>query len=1059
LSDFSKWLCNACDIFNIYFRMKILSAKKLILIALSLFLSINYNPLFAQVSTVGKEFWVGFMENYGVPQAPDIGIIVVTASEASEGVIEYAGNTVTFTIAAGQQFVHRIQSFDALHRTSGVVENKGIYILSSGNVSVYAFNERIRSADGTVILPTATLGKDYYITSHFEMVTAQVTYDPNSNNESTLLVVAVEDNTEIEITTKVNTVSGQSAGNPFTINLDAGQSYQLKARGDLTGSRVRVVGADAQNCKNIAVFGGNKWTAVGNCGGANDHLFQQAYPTTTWGKDFFHVPLAGRTSGELVKVLASEPNSEIFINGTRVGTIGAGEFLSRDFSSTEAVSISSNKPISVTGFAKSMDCNLPGPANNVGDPFMVTYSPNQQLLSQINFNALQLPSIEFHYVNIITSSASVQNTRLDGQLVGNQFTPFPNNPDFSYARIQISSGVHRLENVDGLIGYVYGFGQIESYGFAVGASLENLNFEVFSDYEFEVVGEAVACLNQLAEWEIFPENDLFQFFTWNFGDGSAVAKGKSVNHIYKEPGTYNLIVTASISEDSCDQQEEVRLEVTVEEYIGEIIGANSVCPDIDEIDYLFEMKQDNSKVEWEVEGGEIIEQTEEGVTIRWGPTNPTAKVIAQPFNLNGCPGEIITLIVKINNQIEPKVALGDEKICFDGSAIYDYRTAEFVNGRGYEWFVVGGDIVGSNENNTVRVNWPTPGITGQVWYREYSLINDDCEGVSPQLEVEINAVFTAEIPNTAGILCFGEKTGSIEINVSGGTTPYTYDWSHDPSINTPKAENIPAGTYSVRISDTFGCEIILTDINIAEPPRLEVVAVKTVATSCFGRPDGEAVIEVTGGTAPYRVNLPTNTIDGNKLNLYDLEGKPYALEITDANGCILPVNLTIGSPLPLEVNVRIQKFACPGEANGELIAEPQGGNAPFTYFWEFANSNQILLHGVPRGTHKVTVEDSRGCISFGTGDMLEADPIARMPTGFDPNDGVFEAVSNCTLTFELFIYNRWGELVYFGNTGWDGKVNNELAPNGSYSYVFSYTYVLNGEPKSDLIKGGFLLMK
>lgn len=1033
--------------------------KKLILIIISFLISISYNHLVAQVSTVGKEFWVGFMDNVGSPQDPDIGIIVITASEASDGAIEYAGNTVAFNLTAGQQFVHRITSFDALHRTSGVIENKGVYILSSGNVSVYAFNERTRSADGTVILPTTTLGKDYYITSHFEIVTVNVSYNPNSNNESTLLVVAVEEQTEIEITPKVNTISGQGAGNPFTINLDAGQSYQLKARGDLTGSRVRVVGADAQNCKNIAVFGGNRWTAIGDCGGANDHLYQQAYPINTWGNDFLHVPFAGRTSGELVKILASEPDSEIFINGTSAGTIGAGEFLSRDFSSTQAVSISSDKPISVTGFAKSMSCNLPGPNSNVGDPFMITYSPNQQLLSQITFNALQLPSIDFHYVNIITSTLSVQNTLLDGKIVGNQFVPFPNNPDFSYARIQISSGVHRLENVDGLIGYVYGFGRIESYGFAVGASLENLNFEIISDYEFDVVGETVACLNETAEWEIFPENDIFKYFTWNFGDGSPILEGKLVNHIYKEPGTYEVIVTASISEDSCDQQEDVRFDVTVEEYTGEIVGSTSVCPDIDEIDYEFESKQEISSVEWEVEGGEIIKETPEGVTIRWGATNPTAKVIAQPFSLEGCPGQIIELIVKINNQIEPKVALGDEKICFDGTTIHDYRAAEFVTGRGYEWFVEGGDIVGSNENNTVQVNWSVPGTIGQLWYREYSSISDDCEGISPKLDVEVNTVFTAEINNTTGLLCFGEETGRIEINVSGGTTPYTFDWSHDQSINTPIAERIPAGIYSVKITDDFGCEIVLDNIRITEPPRLEIKAVNTASTTCFGRSDGEAVIEITGGTAPYTINLPTTSINGSRFNLFDLEGRPYDLEIADANGCILPVNFVIESPLPLEVDVRIQKLACPGEANGELIAENQGGNAPFTYYWELDNSTQNLLQGVPRGTHKITVEDSRGCVSFGTGEMLEADPIARMPTGFDPNDGLFEAVSDCALTFELFIYNRWGQLIYFGNTGWDGKVNDELAPNGSYSYVFAYNYTLNGEPKSDQIKGGFMLVK
>ncbi|MFD2037427.1 PKD domain-containing protein [Belliella marina] len=1038
---------------------KILLYRFIILNALFLSVFIH-NVSYAQVTTVGKEFWVGFMENNGAyPQAPDIGIIVITASEASAGTIAYPGSTVNFNIQAGQQFVHRIENYDALHRRSGVAENKGVHILSSGNVSVYAFNERIRSADGTVVLPVSTLGKDYYITSHFEVVTVSTTFNPNENNESTLLVIAVEDNTNIEITPKVNTVSGQVGGVPYVIQLNSGQSYQLKARNDLTGSRVRVVGDNANDCKNIAVFGGNKWTGVGNCGHANDHLFQQAYPVNTWGNEFLHVPLAGRNSGELVKVLASEENSEIIINGVSAGTIGPGEFISRDFPHTQTASISSDKPISVTGFAKSMDCNLPGAGSSIGDPFMVTYSPNQQLLSQITFNALQLPSINSHYVNIVTATESVQSTRLDGQNVGNQFNPFPSNPDFSYARIQISHGVHRLENFDGLIGYVYGFGEIESYGFAVGASLENLNFEIEQKYEFEVEGDLVACLNSEAVWEINPENEIFEYFTWDFGDGSALLEGKEVSHTFETPGTYEVLVTASISPESCDQQEEVRFEVLVESFEGEIAGPTSVCPDIEEIEYDFVVDNEILRIEWEVEGGEIIDETENRVTVRWGETNPSAKLIALPFNLEGCPGEVVELAVKINNQIEPKESIGEVQICFDGTTIYEYNVPNPVDGRGYEWFVTGGDIIGSNENSVLQVNWSIPDTLGQVRYREYSLLSGDCEGFSLPRNVVVTGVFTAEVNGDTGILCFGEESGTIELNVSGGRAPYTYKWSHDQSLDSPIAEGVPAGVYAVTVDDSFGCEIKIEDIIVSEPPLLEVSGITTVSTTCFGKADGAATIEVSGGVVPYTINIPTSIVQGNSILLSDLEGRPHELEITDANGCKLPVSFVVDSPLPLEVDVRIEKYACPGESNGELVAEPLGGNGPFSYTWSLDNSNQTLLQGVPKGDIEVTVVDSRGCVSFGNGEMLEADPIVRMPTGFNPKVGVYEGVANCGLDYELSVFTRWGELIYQGTSGWDGKINNEEAPLGTYSYAFSYDYILNGEAKSGQVTGSFTLIR
>jgi hypothetical protein len=230
-----------------------------------LFLLFQVNLVQAQLSTVGEEFWVGFMDNNRIiPNAPDQAVIVISANENASGVIEYLGRTVNFSINQGQQFTHIVPSeeIDLLHRNSGVISNKGIYILSDGKISVYAFNERFRSADGTVVLPIGALGKDYLVTSHFETLTASVNYNGNINDESQLLIVATEDNTQIQITTSVGSLSGNQADVPSTITLNRGQSYQIKAKADLTGSRVRVVGDNANECKRIAVFGGNKWTSV-----------------------------------------------------------------------------------------------------------------------------------------------------------------------------------------------------------------------------------------------------------------------------------------------------------------------------------------------------------------------------------------------------------------------------------------------------------------------------------------------------------------------------------------------------------------------------------------------------------------------------------------------------------------------------------------------------------------------------------------------------------------------------------------------------------------------------
>ena len=137
---------------------------------------------------------------------------------------------------------------------------------------------------------------------------------------------------------------------------------------------------------------------------------------------------------------------------------------------------------------------------------MITYSPSEQFLKDLTFQSLALPSIVNHYVNIVVKAGSQNSTILDGQNIGALFSTLPGDSDFQYARVNISQGVHRLSNPEGFAAYAYGFGDLESYGYAAGAALDNLNFKTESEYEFDVQGENIACLNQVGDWIINSEN-------------------------------------------------------------------------------------------------------------------------------------------------------------------------------------------------------------------------------------------------------------------------------------------------------------------------------------------------------------------------------------------------------------------------------------------------------------------------------------------------------------------------------------------------------------------------
>ncbi len=1018
----------------------------------------------AQLSTIGKEFWVGFMENNRIlPNAPDQAVIVISANEDATGVIEYLGRTIPFSINQGQQFTHTVPStvLDLLHRTSGTIENKGIYISSSGKVAVYAFNERLRSADGTVVLPLGALGKDYLITSHFEVLTANVGYNANVDNESTLLVVATEDNTLVEITPSESTISGNTGDSPFTLTLNRGQSYQLKARGDLTGSRVRVIGDNADECKKISVFGGNKWTSVGNCGGANDHLFQQAYPINTWGTSFVHVALSGRTSGELVKVLASEDGTQVQVNGIGRGGINAGEFLSLEFAINETAKITTSKPASVTVFSKSQECNQPNAPNaQNGDPFMITYSPVEQLLKEIHFTAMSLPSITSHYVNIVVKTGTENLTILDGQNQGTKFFPVAGDPTYSYARINIAPGVHQLTNREGFTAYVYGFGFLESYGFAVGAALDNLNFITEAEYDFDVEGENVACLNQEGAWTINSENPDFTYFVWDFGDGTDPVVGQDVVHTYTEPGKYEVTVVAALSPNSCDEQEEVVFEVEVLELSAEIIGEISVCPDVEEMVYKLDQKQNIDSVVFSVEGGIILENYGDSILVNWGPANDLAKVLAVPYNQNGCLGEEIVLEVVINQKIVAGIPEGEQIICFDPSVTQFYAVPNPSPGRRYQWEISGGQIVSGQNENVVEVSWDQPGVTGNINYWVFSLVDQLCAGESEDLEVKVGLQFEARIKDLSLVDCSGNNSGEIELEITGGTSPYIVIWSHDPVLKSNKATGLRAGSYSVSILDQTGCEIKLENLEITEPKPMSLISINPKGTSCYGKPDGFLSLGIEGGTPPYSLDFDgVKSFSGN-LSLTNLAQGKYEWVVKDFNGCSLPITFEIVSPTAVKVEVRLEKPACPGGSNGELFAFPVGGIAPYVYTWTNDPTVGSQLIGVPKGNYNVSVTDRAGCISLGTGEVTESSPLVRMPSGFNPQkETLFQAVSNCEIDFELWIYNRWGQLIYSGISGWDGLVRGEEVPTGSYSYLMRYTFPLEGKIEIVDKRGTFTLIR
>ena len=1025
--------------------------------------------LLAQSTTIGREFFVGFMENHRVtPNRIDQATLLISAEEDAEGFIEYPNNRIPFSIKQGEQFVYEFPTtgVDVIHRSSRIVEDKGVYVFSNGNIAVHAFNFRERSADGTVVLPLSSIGKDYWVTAHYERFAEGTNPGNNRNFESTLLIVATENDTKVEILLSAQSLDPVPVppGSTLTIDLNRGESYQIKAVGDLTGTRVKVIGSSEDDCKNIAVFGGNKMTSVGlDCENAStgDHLFQQIYPTYSWGKEYIHIPLAGRTSGEMVKVLAAENNTKVFINGQERATLNAGKFTTFSFGREELASITGDKPIAVTVFAKSYMCNIQvGPGASDGDPTMITLSPNPQMVKRTVFSSVGVVGIVDHFVNILVPINAVNQTVLDGVNVGNQFNPVPGNPNYAYAQIKVEEGSHTLLNPEGLIAYAYGSGFIESYGYSAGASLNNLNYETEVAYDFEVFGENVACLGENGSWTVMPRNPKFEIFEWNFGDGSEVKEGKTVDHVFDSPGKYQVKIVALTGNMACDEIEEAFFDVEVLETFGEIEGPESVCPEIDEAIYVFENPLNVNKVLWDVAGGEILESDDFSVRIRWGGFNPDAKVFAIPVTEQGCLAPEKAYDVLVNEFIEPGLAKGISQVCFQEGMTYNYEVKDRLPNRKYAWFINGGTILSDPSAPEVEVDWGPVGTQGEIWYEELSEINPSCVGESKKLEVTVNPPLMADIAELTAFICPGSADGFIRLNVTGGSGQYNFKWSHDPDLDAPLAEALNPGFYEVLIIDTGGCEIFLEQLEIKESEPMELVGNPAIVdASCYDSVDGYVSFNIKGGLPPYRVDEEKVLVMGGSIQIFDQDRGDYTFKVIDAAKCIFELEVSIGSPEPIKALTDIEKIACPGIASGILSVIPEGGTAPYTITWEWDGSSGPSLRDIPAGIYPFTVTDANGCSQNFIGEMNEGVPQLRMPTGFIPSDGPFMGVSNCAIDFKLMVYNKWGQLLFAGDTGWDGLIDGEDAPNGTYSYMIEYFFTLDGQGKSRQQRGIFTLIR
>ncbi len=481
----------------------------------------------------GCDYWAVDMDNHALAQDGPFAVIVSNLSSHASHVRvtrkdgAAAAPTVVLErdLAAGALAILDLPN---RHAAAPGISWTGYRVESTVPIIAYQFNPLsnvdVFSNDATILIPSNTFGREYYVVSRFELLGQGVAPGTTMPYRGTFSVVASEPGTTVTFTPTCATQAGPgfpalTAGRTHSVTLGPYQVLNVKSDengGDLTGTRVV---AD----KPIAVFGGHE-AALSSTTCCADHLEHQLYPVATWGTTYVATKSRARQAeADYWRVIAAQDRTTVTFSPAIAPprTLDAGQWFElkthRDFV------VSADRPISVAQtFASSGEVVIPSPFASctadgrcatgytcdvfdpdtgqtacfppvcrlgafdcpvghictdygggqtlcaaVGDPTLIVLPPEKQFRTDYVF--LTPDKYRDDWINIVApADATVMLD--DAPVPAQDFTAIADSP-WKVARIPVRDGVHRVYADQPISVIAYGYDRDVSYGYAAGLNL------------------------------------------------------------------------------------------------------------------------------------------------------------------------------------------------------------------------------------------------------------------------------------------------------------------------------------------------------------------------------------------------------------------------------------------------------------------------------------------------------------------------------------------------------------------------------------------------------------
>lgn len=247
----------------------------------------------------------------------------------------------------------------------------------------------------------------------------------------------------------------------------------------------------------------------------------------------------------------------------------------------------------------------------------------------------------------------------------------------------------------------------------------------------------------------------------------------------------------------------------------------------------------------------------------------------------------------------------------------------------------------------------------------YISVTIDNRGCTKQDTVNITEPLLLSVSHTkTNVSCHNGNNGNINLNISGGSAPYTVVWNTIPVQSTTSIGGLKAGIYIATVTDSKGCT--KTDTTIITEPTLLSAVVSRTNVSCYSGSNGSATVLATGGTPPYTYIWNTSPVRTTST-ISGVTTGTYIVVVTDSLGCSVTDSVTITQPTLLANTKMRTDVSCYNGTNGTASVIASGGTPGYTYSWNTSPVKTTpTITGLNAGTYIVTINDTNNCTKYDT---------------------------------------------------------------------------------------------